>query len=304
KIIAELPGSLDGMFTALRDERLDMNPGDRAWLLAAEKTGIPPAELLEKTGILAWMKGELSGSLRQVGQALRGETRIQTISIDMKPLKAALRHPEMTHFLDRLLENLPPCNEQGLNTWQERLANPMSGGDLPACRPDAAGARDILFARLDREVNKINDSVQVFENIHPFPFERFGVSRAVTTLSYLLFIIPALFIFLGAILANSTAAGRLRWSGISILAGSVPVMLMTFFLKKITSWAVGGGFWHWSGTSPWEAALVDKFSWIPDRLFAALFTPVFNTAAVVAVVGVVLIALSATSRSTAPAAKS
>ncbi|MHB8054649.1 MAG: hypothetical protein ACYDH3_05330, partial [Candidatus Aminicenantales bacterium] len=45
KIIAELPGSLDGMFTALRDERLDMNPGDRAWLLAAEKTGIPPAEL-------------------------------------------------------------------------------------------------------------------------------------------------------------------------------------------------------------------------------------------------------------------
>jgi hypothetical protein len=303
KIIDEIPGSVNNIFNALQDGRLDLDPGARAWLQAAEKTGIPPAELLEKTGILAWMKGELSGSLRRLGETLRGDSPIQTISIDMKPLKAALLHPEMKNFIDRLIENLPPCDAQDLQAWQSRLADASRGGDLPACRPDSAGTRDILFERLGREVNKIDDSVRVFESVRPFPFRRFGISRAVTTLSYLLFIIPALIIFLGALLADPTTAGRLRWSGISILAGSAPVLLMALFLKRVSSWAVSGGFGHWSGISPWQTALADKFSWIPDRILSAFFQPVFNTAAVVAVVGIVLIALSATTRSTAPAVK-
>ena len=171
KIIAEIPGSMDEIFTAARDERLNLDPGARAWIQAAEKTGI-----------LGWMKGELSGSLRQVSEVLRGESPVRSISIDMRPLKSALLHPEMDRFLEGLIDNLPPCDDQGLQAWQNRLAAGFSHGeDLPACRPvEAAAAKDFLFGERAREVGKIEDTVQVFENVRPFPFKRFGVSRAET----------------------------------------------------------------------------------------------------------------------------
>jgi len=301
EIINEIPGALNGLYADLRDERIHLDPGARAWLEAAEKTGIPPAELLEKTGLLAWMKGELSDSLRQVGEILRGESDMRRIEIDMRPLKTALLHPEMTRFIERTLENLPVCTDQNLQTWQARLDDADHGGELPACRPDLAGAKDVLMNRISWDVNRIDDSVQVLESSHPFPIRRMGISRFLSTVSYLLFLLPALFIFLGAVLADPTTAGKLRWSGISILIGSVPVLIMAFFLKKVTSWAIGLGSWGWSGTSPWETALADKLAWIPDRILSALFTPVFNTAGVVAVLGIVLIALSATRGSAAAA---
>jgi len=307
KIIAEIPGSMDEIFTAARDERLNLDPGARAWIQAAEKTGIRPGELIEKTGILGWMKGELSGSLRQVSEVLRGESPVRSISIDMRPLKSALLHPEMDRFLEGLIDNLPPCDDQGLQAWQNRLAAGFSHGeDLPACRPvEAAAAKDFLFGERAREVGKIEDTVQVFENVRPFPFKRFGVSRAVTMLSYLLFLFPALVILIGVLLANQTAAGKLRWGGISILAGSLPVLLMAFGLKKFSSWALDGGwaFRHSGWTNHWDAVVFDKLSWIPDRVINAFFSPVFNTAVVVAIVGVVLIAVSYSARQTAPPAK-
>ena len=302
EIIKEIPGSLNGVYAALREGGLDMDPGVRAWLEAAEKTGIRASELLEKTGMLAWMKGELSDSLRQIGEILRGESDVRRIEIDLRPLKTALLHPEMTRFFERVLENLPACADGDLLAWKARLDDADRGGELPACRPAAAGAGDVLFNRISREVNRIDDAVPVFKSSRPFPFRRVGITRFVSTISYLLFLVPALFIFLGAVLADPTTAGKFRWAGISVLAGSVPVLIMAFFLKKITRWAIGLGTWGWSGTSPLETALMNQFSWIPDRILSALFTPVFNTAGVVAVVGVVFIALSATSRPAAPAA--
>ncbi|MCX6565590.1 MAG: hypothetical protein NTW38_04085, partial [Candidatus Aminicenantes bacterium] len=262
EIIAEIPASMDGIFAAARDENLRMDPGARAWIQAAEKTGIRPSELLEKTGILGWMKGEVSRSLNQVGEVLRGETSIHSISIDMRPLKAALLHPEMDRFLEGLVDNLPPCDEQGMKIWQDRLSSGFGHGEnLPACRPvEAAVAKQVLFGERGREVEKIEDSVEVMENVHPFPFERFGVTKAATMLSYLLFLLPALIILAGVWLANRTAGGRLRWAGISTLAGSLPVLLMAFVLKRFSSWALDGGwvFRHSRWTNDWDAVVFDK----------------------------------------------
>ena len=50
-----------------------------------------------------------------------------------------------------------------------------------------------------------------------------------------------------------------------------------------------------------DSILLDKLGWIPERIMSALFTPVFNTAIVVAVIGVVLVALSYSTRQAAPA---
>jgi hypothetical protein len=149
-IITDIPRSADDFFRAVQDEKLFADPQTRAWFQAAAKTGTSPKELLEKTGILAWMKGELTDSLHQMGEVLRGESPVRTISIDMRPLKAALRHPEMDLFLEATLANLPPCDEQGLKAWQDRASG--LGGDLPACRPDAALAKVALFLARNRSV--------------------------------------------------------------------------------------------------------------------------------------------------------
>jgi len=302
-IIAEVPASLDGLYAAAKDQGVHMDRESRAWLLAAEKTGIPPRELLEKTGILGWMKGELSGSLLRIGEVLRGEADMRMVMIDMRPLKAALLHPEMDRFIGGLIENLPACDEQDLNIWQDRLSAGSAYGEvLPACRPvDAEAAKALVFSRRNHEVEKIDDNVEVFEGSEPFPFRRFGLAKGVTMLTYTLFVIPALFILLGVWIANRNAAGRLRWAGISILAGSGPVFLMALFLKKIGSWAMDGRWmsWRWDWNTGFESTVMDKLGWIPGRIFESFFSPVFNTAAVVAVIGVVLIALSYTTRTAA-----
>ena len=53
------------------------------------------------------MSGELSGSLREIGQILRGERRPRPVAIDLRPLKAALLSPEVDRFLEATLNNLP-----------------------------------------------------------------------------------------------------------------------------------------------------------------------------------------------------
>ncbi|MBN1938256.1 MAG: hypothetical protein JW843_01620 [Candidatus Aminicenantes bacterium] len=307
EIISEIPSSLDGLYTAAKDPSVYMDQEARAWFLAAEKTGIAPRELLEKTGMMGWMKGELSGSLRRIGEVLRGEADMRAVTIDMRPLKTALLHPEMERFLGAMIESLPACDDQGLKDWEDIFGEERSWGrDLPACRPiDAEAAKTLVLSRLNRDVERIDDTVDVFEGSEPFPFRRFGVARTVTAMTYSLFFLPAIFILLGVWIANRNAAGRLRWAGISVLAGSGPVFLMALFLKKLGSWAMDGRWmsWRWDWNSGFESTLMDKFGWIPGRIFESFFTPVFNTAAVVAVIGVVLIALSYTTRSAAQPAR-
>lgn len=306
KIIADIPASIDDVFAATESESRWMDESARAWMRAARETGIRPGELMEKTGMLGWLQGELSSSLSRVGGIMRGEAPIEPIMIDMRPLKAALLHPEMDRFFESLVQFLPPCDDQGLKAWENRLsAGFVRFEDLPACRPaDMVAAQAALHAERTREVEKMDDSVQVFDDVESYPFGRVGISRAVSTLSYLLFLFPALIILCGVLLANRTSAGRMRWGGISILAGSLPVVLMALLLKRVVGWAAGGRWMHWSWgwRSDWDTLLMDKLGWIPERIMSALFTPVFNTAVVVAVIGVVLVALSYSTRQAAPAA--
>ena len=296
-IIADIPRTADEIFRAVQDERIVADPETRAWFRAAAKTGTSPKDLLEKTGILAWMKGELSDSLRKLGEVLRGEAPVQQITIDMRPLKQALLHPEMDRFLEATLANLPPCNERDLKIWQDR-ASGFRRGDLPACRPDSVAAKDIFFRERKLAVDRMDDSTQVLEGIEPFPFHRFGFSKSMTLLSYLLFLFPALIILIGVLIANRSGAGRLRWSGISVLAGSLPVLVLAFGIKKFVLWGLHGGMFTWR--SPWahdiDAVVLDKLSWIPSRFFDVFFSPVIGVAAFVATAGIVLIALSYSSR--------
>jgi hypothetical protein len=251
------------------------------------------------------MEGELSASLGQVGEVLRGEKPLRSISINLKPLKEALLHPDVDRFLEGTMANLPPCDEKGLQAWQDLAVDRGGRHELPACRPDPAVAKEVLFRERVRAVRDMDDKVEVFEDVRPFPFHRFGITRAVTMASYLLFIIPALIILLGVFIAAPSPASRLRWSGISVMAGGIPVLLMALVIKKYSLWALNGGFFSWR--APWSndfgELILDKLGWIPSRIIDGLFSPVISVAAIVMVIGIVLLALSSTARTLPKSAK-
>jgi hypothetical protein len=99
EIITEVPQLTDEIFKAAQDKDVISDENTRAWFQAAAKTGISPRNLLAKTGLLDWLENELSTSLKEIGQVLRGERRPREIWIDLQPLKNGLLHPEVEGFL-------------------------------------------------------------------------------------------------------------------------------------------------------------------------------------------------------------
>ncbi|MDD8025416.1 MAG: hypothetical protein PHI34_02800 [Acidobacteriota bacterium] len=298
EIIDKLPESADAIFTAGQDKDFIEDSETRVWFQAAAKTGTSMRELMQTTGITGWMQGELSSSLKRIGEILRGESPVEPVMIDMRPFKKALLDPAMDKFLEGTVANLPPCDENGLKAWRDLASGSESGRDLPACNPDPVLAREALLTARNHAVRDMHDTVDVFEGVHPFPSNRFGIARAVTAASYAMFLIPALFILLGVLIGESTSAGRLRWSGIAVLAGSVPVLIMAFGIEKFSAWLVQGGIFRWH--TPWTSdvghMVLDKLSWIPTRCMDTLFSPVVGVAAVISVAGIVLLALASSSK--------
>jgi hypothetical protein len=140
----------------------------------------------------------------------------------------------------------------------------------------------------------MDNEVEVFEGVRTFPFLPLGLSRTITLLSYFLFLIPAAFIFLGALIAASSPAGFCRWSGTSILVGGIPALLLALATKYLSLWAIQAApfSWHDRWASDLGDLVLDKVRWIPERIIDQLFSPVTWVALFVCLVGVVFIAVS------------
>ena len=298
EIIADIPAKADEIFEEAQDDRVIYDDNTRAWFQAAAKTGISPRDLMEKTGLLEWLDGELSDSLRQIGRVLRGERRARPIILDLRPLQAALLHPEVDRFLEETLKNLPPCDERGQTLWAELAWGDIHRHEIPACQPDLETAKAVLAEARQRAVEDMDDRIEVFEGVRSFPLLPFGISGTITFLSYFLFLIPAVFIFLGALIAASSPASFFRWSGVSVLAGGIPTLLLTLAIKFFSLWAIKAApfFEHDYWTSDLGDLVMNKLGWIPERIVNQLFSPVVWIAALVCVAGAVLYALSFTVR--------
>ena len=299
EIIAEVPRLTDEIFTAAQDKEFITDEGTRAWFQAASKTGIAPRDLLAKTGLLDWMENELSASLKDVGQVLKGERRPREIRINLQPLKNGLLHPEFDAFLRATLQNLPACDARGDESWLQFALTTSGHRRLPACRPSLATGDDVLRAVRAEVVDDLPNDVEVFGDVRGFRYFPFGLVGTVHFFSYLLFLIPAAFIFLGALIAATSPSSFLKWSGVSIFVGALPVLLLSQFTKQISHWAVKYGHFSWG--ERWSGELhdlvFDKLGWISTRIIDGLMSPVVAVAGVVCVVGIVLFAVSFSVRS-------
>ncbi len=291
RIVAEVPALVDEVVTLSQSEAI-MDSNSRAWLRAAAAVPTRPHAVLEETGMLAWLRGELTRSLGQIGRILRGEAAVQPVKLDMRPLKRALQHDAVARYLGEVMEKLPPCDETGTAAWREIVEERRCGRDLPACRP-AEGTPDLLLERMHADVARdIPDEVELVEFDRDFP-RHIGFMRTAMSAVWLAFLAPALFIGLGAAVAADSRASFLRWFGISTGIGGLLSLGFSLMIERVVPWAIRSGQIAIDGTLVQirEVALERAGNLV--QVTAKYFVgPVTSTAEIVCVVGLVIFALS------------
>ena len=298
EIIAEIPDIAEEIFEEGQDEKVIRDENTRAWFKAAADAGVSPKQFMADIGLLDWLEYELADSLDEVGEILRGEKRPRPITIDLRPLKDILMRDEIDRYFMRVLEELPPCDEQEEGQWIRIGRWGLDDRELPACRPDMETAREALMEWRMEAVTDMENEVEIFENVEFIPF---GFSRALPILSSFLFVFPALFIFIGSLIAATSPASFFRWCGISTFLGALPALLLAFFVKHISLWGLGVAPFYSSDWDTWSPELqelvFDKVSWIPMRIIDQIFSPVVTVAVIVCVLGIVIFAISLMVRS-------
>lgn len=303
EIITKIPDLLQETLEAVDREDVIHDEEARKWVRAVANAETTPKELLEKIGIMDWLKIELSQSLEDIGQILKGKISPRPVMLNMRPLKAALRHEGIDHYLKEILEKLPICTDDQTREWVEAVLEerPFQHEAPPACRPpDLVKAIEILRAAWIEEVDEIPDEVDLIESDEWDFYPRTGVNitHLVVSLTYLLFFIPAVILLVASLIGASSGSGILRWVGISTLIGGALAFGLSKLVGKMVQWGIGVGPIGYSYSDvdfPFEEAgeiFVEKMGDIILVVIDHLFSAVNTVAGTVCIVGVVLIALS------------
>jgi len=291
EIIAEFPDTIDEIFEEAQDEDVIEDKNTRAWFRAAAQVGTSPKELMRETGLLDWMENELSGTLEEVGDVLRGESRVRPRTLDLRPLKQALTHGAIDRYIMDILEKFPPCDEEGIEDWQQVITREEDWCDFPPCRPDPNVVAWALENKKALLLDDIDNEVEIFGDVNFWPF---GISRTATLVSYALFLLPLLFIFLGSIIAATSPASFCRWFGISTFIGSLPVLIIALFARNVGTWMLN--WMPYAESERWatglEALVFEKTAWIQYAVLDFLFSPVLNLAVICCIIGILVIILS------------
>jgi hypothetical protein len=294
EVIAEIPDLVDGVLLAAKDENIQMDPDARIWLTAVAGVATTPKELLRETGLNDWLEKELFGTLRTVGDILNGRTEAREVWLDLRPLKQALNHPAMERYLAQILERLPACGPDQTKAWERIIEDQDHYSALPPCRPEGSMSINAAAAIRSNFTRDIPDEVNFFKNSR-FPFHRVNIAKTVVSFTYLLFLIPALFILLGALVAARCKSHFFRWSGaITMIGGGLALGLATL-VKQIVPWSArfnpGQYSSHWLR---WNDLIGDHLGGIALIFARHLLAPVIAVAGAVCVVGLLLFAFSFT----------
>lgn len=301
EIIAEVPDLLDGMLLAARDENSSLDYDSRTWLRAMAGANPAPRELMKETGLNDWLEKELSGSLRTLGDILNGRTAARDIWLDMRPLKAVFSHPTMERWLSQVMENLPACSSSQAQDWERIMLNQSPYDSLPPCRPDAAQKITAVSFLRDHIAREIPDQVNLMKNAH-FPHNRFNVARTVRSFTYLLFLIPAVFIAFGALVAARSKSHFFRWSGAATMIGGGLVLALSSLVKGVIPWAMRIGPVNYSSSwTHWQDIFSDHMGGLALLISRHFLSPVIAVAGTVCVVGLLLFAFSFTFTRETPA---
>jgi len=292
EIIDDVPDLIEEVFEEAQDEDVITNDDTRKWFEAAAKVGISPRELMRRIGLLDWLENELSETLYEVGEILRGKRRPRTVVFDLAGLRDTFSHEELVQYIKTLIQNLPPCDDEEEEAWEEAEVWEKELFSLPPCRPDYLLLERIIQSELDQIAEDMPDDIEILEDVRFVPF---GISRTVTFLSYSLFIIPVIFIFVGALIAATSVSSFFRWSGVSIFIGGLLPLLLALFVMNITPLAIKLAPYSWwtdTWTTDLQELIVEKTLWIHIRIVDHLISPVATVAGGFCIIGIVLFVIS------------
>jgi Ca2+/Na+ antiporter len=303
EMISELPQSIATEVPRLVDDALaaaaaesGIKENSRLWLKAIADARISVTDLMMETGVTPWMKTEMTESFRTVARMLKGETEPRPVLLNLRPLKLAIQHPAVDRSLNQVLAKLPPCDALQIESWERIAAAPDTHDNLPPCQPNAAVATAALQgARVDL-IRGIPDEIELlqFDSVR-FSHPRTNLHGALVSLAYFLFVIPGIFILLGALLAAKSKSSFFRWSGISTLIGGLISLGFATLLGRAASWAIAFAPYH-RHVSEGGSRLPPFFVEHLESLFSVIgkffFSPVISVSEAVCVIGLILVALS------------
>jgi len=290
-MIREVPDVIDEVLQTARRGEGRMDDNLRGWLTAASAVSISSRQLLEESGVNNWTRTELADSLRRISLMLRAQSQLADVRLDLRPLKRALTHPAVDRYLEQVFANLPACDEAGLAAWR-RAIEADHWDRLPACRPLPELTPSAL-ERLHREMSReMPDDVTLFAPKTDFP-PGFDLVHGVGSLIWLMFLFPALVIIVAALIAVGPKPAFFRWSGIPTMVAGVLALGLSTLAGRLIPWAMKWAPYehshYWSHADPFLRGRLGSLlaSWVQQ-----VTSPVMAVAGSVAVVGLVLFALS------------
>ncbi len=299
EIIAELPSTIDELYTALETEKNIDDEKTKIIIGSMKKTQMTPGKIMEESGIFEWLRGELSESIKQFGEVLRGERSPDPILLNMKPLKNAILHDSITTYLKSVIINLPECDGTDIEQWK-RIAfrNDWSDGfdldEFPSCRPTGLEITDDLIKMFQlRAVEEMPENVEILDDWIDLP-RGWNFTKTISTVTYTLFIFPALLIFLGALIAATSKASFFRWAGVSTMVGGLLAYGLASLLENIIPLSEFSFRYDLANTvsSRFEELVILKVGNLTEMFLNSLFAPASKLGGSVAIVGLILFALS------------
>jgi len=294
EIIEEVPRITDEIFEEAQDPAVISDPDIRAWFKAAARTGKSPRDVITESGLLDWMENELGRSLEDIGEIMRGKSRLRAITIDLRPLRRALTHPAVEDYIKAVLAELPPCDAEQLEDWEDAIRYDRDWLEFPACVPDPVLVESALAAWREGSLRDMDDEIEVFSNPRlPRGLRRLGISRLVSMLSYGMFLIPLLILVLAALIAGCSTGGFFRWFGGPVFLGGLSVAALAFLARQAAWWGLDAFYWcPESGVTDLGALALDKTYGLQSMVVGHLFSPVLSLAGIICLIGVLFFGLS------------
>jgi hypothetical protein len=237
KLLEEGPRFFEELLSELESDIRVSDPNTRAWIRAFSKNETSFSQLIEQSGIRAWFKNEVVYKISLIGKMLKGDIPIRQLRLNLQPLKKALQHKAIKDYMIDTLNNLPECDQSQIREWAEAMNNSKSILDLPACRPVEP---EVALSGLEMfdpfEIDNIPDGVPLIENVEEgdlrFLPVRINIFKLTMFFMYLLFLLPFIVIFLGAMITGKKS----RWFGIGLSTSGLLSYLLAKLSFGLTEW--------------------------------------------------------------------
>ncbi len=235
EMINNLPKTIDDIYLELKKVDLDdtdINKNEKIWLRAILNAKTTPMVIIKESGVSKWLEEELSVSLKYIGDILRGEAEPEKVMLNFGKLKEALTTPAMIKYFRELIEQLPECSTMQIDEWKN-LNTTFDIENIPACKPVEIEITDDLIKNfLTRLVSEMPENVEIFQIEKNLPYG-VDIAKFVTSITYLLFLIPIVFIIISSAIGASTKKDFFKWSGYTTILGGLSALGFAALIQNI-----------------------------------------------------------------------